>query len=192
MTTAWFRRFVDTASYEVSDSPNQLVVHSKVTKSLWGAGLVAGFFILWGWAAYSHDWGWKGLAFAAVALGFCAWHWFQDVDVHLVITDRGMETIGVFGGGYSPVRNTLWSEVTHLTFGMGSGGEDDYSPKGLWATGPGLKTCLLPGLDEEQTAAVIVLIYDRFPNAILEMASDTEYRGLLRGDLVSLNLSGRS
>jgi hypothetical protein len=183
----WLRHFEDKATVDVVERADGLEYRSQVARSIWGALAVITFLVIWTVGAFRTGWGWRGLAFGAIAFGWYGWRWFEAVDVSLWVSTSSLEAIGNFGGGYEPVRMLRWAEVIRLEFRPGTDGEDQYTPKGLWAVTPGGASCLLPGLSQEQADPIVDQIYRKFPD--VSMAKDSEYRGLFKDDLISLGLS---
>jgi hypothetical protein len=179
----------DSTTIEIDDGPNSLELRSVVKQSKFQASLLVLFVIAWSIGAYRTGWGWKGLVFGGFAIASYAWNWRPVVDVRLQITRDGLEVIGKFAGGYEPERSLNWARIVRFEYRSGSGGDDDYSPSGLWAVGPGTATCLLPGVDQAETINLAIRINERFPDVV--MARDTGYRGLFHDELTSLNLGGQ-
>ena len=180
----WFKRFGRGATVLVDDQPHRLYIRSRVERSHIEPLMTVPFIILWSVLAFRTGWGWLGVALGSLALVSYLWNWWPDVEVHLHVTDLGLETRGNFGGGYQPIRHVRWRDIVRLEYGAGSGGDDAYSPSGLWAVGNGLSTCVLPGLTEDEASTIAVTIYRRFPD--VDMAEDAGYRGFFRDILFRL------
>ena len=168
------------------ETAETLTVQSRVIPSRLGKPIAVLFFIGWSWFAYRNGWGPSGLLIGLGGLITYLYNWKDKVEVTMTVSHRGFETAGNFGGGYQPIRWVQWKDVTAICYEKGSGGDDEYSPEGLWAKGPELRTCLLPGLSIAQAQHLAERIYGKFPG--VEMAVDTEWRGLFGGGLTSLNL----
>jgi hypothetical protein len=78
-----------------------------------------------------------------------------------------------------------WNEIVGIDYRQG----DEDNPSGLYARQRWGSICLLPRLDEDQTARVIEAIYSRFKN--LTLAEEGESFSLFgkRDELISLGLS---
>ena len=119
-------------------------------------------FLFW------HDRSWiyfVGLLFA------CAWglsFWFGNPEEQLMVTEKGIEATGYFGGLSRDRIGLPWSSISGLDYR--EGGEDE--PSGLYARKAGWNaTCLMTHVNKEQGEEIITAIYRRFP--YVELAEDS-------------------
>lgn len=128
---------------------------------------------------------WFWFACGVIGLGSIIADWLHGNVTQLTVTSRELTVRG-------NVAKTFDDSILFSAQGLSSltyydGGEDD--PSGLYAFSGISRTCLISGLNEQQSMEIALLIYKRFPD--LE-SGDTNSGSLLfgdRGELTSLGLS---
>ncbi len=128
---------------------------------LW-AGFSVFVFLFW------RDRSWFYFVCLLIACGYAFRSWLGDRQEQLLVTEKGLEAIGDFGG-FSRDRVYLpWSRISGLDYR--EGGEDE--PSGLHARRGGWSsTLLMTHVNREQAEEIIAAIYRRFP--YVEMAEDS-------------------
>jgi hypothetical protein len=102
-------------------------------------------------------------------LGSSVWMLFRNKDGELRITDTDILATGDRGGLIDESVQFRWADISGLDFRQG--GEDE--PSGLYArTGRWSATCVMAGLNREQSEEVIAAVYRRFPYVV--MAEDKD------------------
>jgi hypothetical protein len=93
--------------------------------------------------------------------------WLSDHQEQLLVTEKGVEAIGDFGGFSRDRVHLPWSSISGLDYR--EGGEDE--PSGLHARRGGWSaTLLMTRVNKDQAEEIIATIYRRFP--YVEMAED--------------------
>jgi hypothetical protein len=119
---------------------------------------------------------------------FCSsiWMLFRSKDGELRITGTDIMATGDRGGWIDESVQFRWADISGLDFRQG--GEDE--PCGLYArTGRWSATCVMAGLNREQSEEVIAAVYKRFPYVV--MAEDKDGWSLFGNgsELTTLGLS---
>jgi hypothetical protein len=173
-------------SFDIEEVSRGLLIrcHGEQSKAGILLGVAAG--LCFAVFAFRSAWKWGGLLLGGCAIWSSLREWNRKIEVEVTATEKGVEVAGYFGRDYQPIRWLLWEDLFRFEDGRGTDGEDGYSPSGVWAVGPKVKTCILPGLDETESDTVIRKIYERFSNA--PMAVDPGYQSIFRDEIISLGL----
>ncbi|WP_158941718.1 hypothetical protein [Granulicella sp. S190] len=128
---------------------------------------------------------WISSVIALFIFGSAVWVLFRSQDGELRITDTHIEANGNRGGWTDASVQFRWIDISGLDFRQG--GEDELS--GLYArTGRWNATCLMAGLNREQSEEVIAAVFRRFPYVV--MAEDKDGWSLFgNSELTTLDLS---
>jgi hypothetical protein len=119
-------------------------------------------FLFW------RDRSWLYFAGFLFACGFALRFWLSDHQEQLLVTEKGLEAIGDFGGFSRERMHLSWSSISGLDYR--EGGEDE--PSGLHARRGGWSsTLLMTRVNKDQAEEIIATIYRRFP--YVEMAEDS-------------------
>jgi hypothetical protein len=122
----------------------------------------------------------------ALAFVGAVFSYYKKEDGELRITDRDIVANGDMGGWSGEYKQFRWVDISGLDHR--EGGED--APSGLYArTGRWNASCVMAGLNREQSEEVISAIFRRFP--YVAMAEDKDGWSLFNNEsqLITLDLS---
>ena len=182
------------AALEISEAPNNLSFGVTEPRHLGRVlfGLVIGVMVTFLFIHFSKSFPLKillgGLCVFTMVRSFVAS--MRGTDVTLVVTNLDFRSEGRSPNGYKPSLIAR-ADIQCMEFREASGGgEDAENPSGLYVQQRGIllgsSTCVLPDINESQTAQVIEAIYRRFPDTstLAPSANAEPY-------LISLNLNQR-
>ena len=112
---------------------------------------------------------WVSLVVSLFIFGASLWFLFRNRNGELRITDTDIMASGNRGGWIDESVQFRWADIRGLDFR--SGGEDE--PRGLYArTGRWRATCVMAGLNKEQSDEVIAAVHRRFPYVVMAKDKD--------------------
>jgi hypothetical protein len=152
---------------EVSELGDVLLIKATSTKG--AIGLVVPIFAcVWTYLVW-RDKHWALFFFGLFFLGSSIWILFRDKNGELRVSDTDIAANGDLGRWADGSVQFRWEDISGLEFRQG--GEDE--PTGLYArTGRWSATCVMAGLNREQSEEVISAIFQRFPYVV--MAEDRD------------------
>jgi hypothetical protein len=126
------------------------------------------------------------LSFVVASLAFLGA--LRRTKAELRVTKFDLRTTGYFGRDFQRIRSVPSADVCQLEYQEDTTGpESSDHPGGLYAVLGKRSVCILPYIDEEQTARVIESIEKKFPE-LGRHRTETSDESPLRGHFVSLNI----
>lgn len=175
------------ATYEISENDKGLLITSTRSKRSFNAILSIAVAIAFYWFT-RHQSGsiWLGLI-ALLVIVEAIVEMTRGSTVQLRVTNLEFNAKGYFGGGYRPDRMIPRADVIRMEYQeeRAGGKGSKYQPAGLYVKRKWSTSCVLPGLNESQTNAVIDAIYKRFP----DMPLSTDEVSFFKDEFISLGLS---
>ncbi|MBI1895458.1 MAG: hypothetical protein HYS04_02820 [Acidobacteria bacterium] len=157
---------------------NALVVHTERTPSLVEGVLsavatavfvgIAGSFVVGNLGALA-------LAVLAAAIGFFFVRWTRKFELR--VTRNEFAAQGKVGDNLGSSRSVSTSDIQWLEYQEDTTGpETAHHPGGLYAILTHRTVCLLPDVDEQQTASVIERIKDKYPDLGAQWSGHSSFR----------------